>query len=93
MFFRRCYQTDGMSVVCSQGILDIIWHVLTSNVIHDIGSSSGMLVLFTSFRVEASSSNSTVKIAPGGVHVPIIRWCFIFSTNELTYSEEYVTWL
>ena len=49
----------------------------TSNVIHDIGSSSGMMVFLTSLSVNASSSNSTVKMAPGGVQVPIIRWCFI----------------
>jgi hypothetical protein len=55
--------------------------VLTSNVIHDIGSSAGMDVLLTKFRVHASSSNSTVKIAPGGVHVPIIRWCFILGAS------------
>lgn len=47
---------------------------LTSNAIHDIGSSWGISVLFTSFSSSASSSNWTVKMAPGGVQVPIIKW-------------------
>lgn len=47
---------------------------LTSKVIHDIGSSSGISVFLTSFSSNFSSSNWTVKMAPGGVHVPIIKW-------------------
>lgn len=46
---------------------------LTSNVIQEIGSSSGISVLLTSFNVKASSSKTTVKMAPGGVQVPIIK--------------------
>lgn len=46
---------------------------LTSNVIHEIGSSSGMGVRLISFKVNFSSSNSKVKMAPGGVHVPTIK--------------------
>jgi hypothetical protein len=34
-----------------------------------------MGVLFTSSSVNFSSSKATVKMAPGGVHVPIIKWC------------------
>lgn len=47
--------------------------VLTSNVIQEIGSFSGIGVLLISFNVNLSSSNSKVKIAPGGVHVPTIK--------------------
>lgn len=50
-----------------------ICDMLTLNVIHDIGSSSGIGVLLISFNVSASSSNSNVNMAPGGVHVPTIR--------------------
>lgn len=50
---------------------------LTLKVIHEMGSSSGIGVLLISFSVSASSSNSTVKMAPGGVQVPIIKWCFM----------------
>ena len=45
----------------------IMQRVFTSNVIHDIGSSFGISVRLTSSRVSFSSSNTTVKIAPGGV--------------------------
>ena len=45
----------------------------TSKVIHDIGSSWGISVRLTSLRVKFSSSNWTVKMAPGGVQVPIIK--------------------
>jgi hypothetical protein len=44
-----------------------------SKVIHDIGSSWGISVRLTSLRVRFSSSNWTVKMAPGGVQVPIIK--------------------
>jgi hypothetical protein len=47
---------------------------LTSNVIQEIGSSFGISVLLTNLNVKASSSNTTVKMAPGGVQVPIIKW-------------------
>jgi hypothetical protein len=46
---------------------------LTSKVIQEIGSSSGMGVRLIIFKVRASSSNSKVKMAPGGVHVPTIK--------------------
>jgi hypothetical protein len=46
----------------------------TSKVIHDIGSSWGISVRFTSSSVSFSLSNCTVKMAPGGVQVPIIKW-------------------
>lgn len=39
-----------------------------------MGSSSGISVLLTSFNSSFSSSNWTVKMAPGGVQVPIIKW-------------------
>lgn len=39
----------------------------TSNVIHDMGWSSGISVRLTRSRERHSSSNTTVKIAPGGV--------------------------
>lgn len=42
-----------------------------SKVIQEIGSSLGISVFFTSERVRASSSNATVNMAPGLVHVPI----------------------
>ena len=35
----------------------------------------GISVLLMSFSSSFSSSNCTVKMAPGGVQVPIIRWC------------------
>lgn len=47
---------------------------LTSKAIHDIGSSYGISVRFTSSSVSFSSSKATVKMAPGGVQVPIMRW-------------------
>lgn len=53
----------------------------TSKAIHEIGSSLGISVLLTNFKVKASSSNSKVKIAPGGVHVPTIKWCNISECN------------
>lgn len=46
---------------------------LTSKVIQEIGSSSGIGVLLIIFNDKVSSSNSKVKMAPGGVHVPTIR--------------------
>ena len=46
---------------------------LTSNVIHEIGSSSGIAVLLINFKLNNSSSNSKVKMAPGGVQVPTIK--------------------
>lgn len=45
----------------------------TSKVIQDMGSSCGISVRFSSFSVRFSSSNCTVKMAPGGVQVPIIK--------------------
>lgn len=53
--------------------------MFTLNVIHEIGSSSGIGVRLMSFRDNSSSSNSKVNIAPGGVQVPTMRWCFIFT--------------
>ena len=46
---------------------------LTSKVIHEMGSSSGIAVFLINFKVRASSSNSKVKMAPGGVQVPTIK--------------------
>ena len=46
---------------------------LTSNVIHEIGSFSGIGVRLISFNVNFSSSNSKVKMSPGGVQVPTIK--------------------
>ena len=51
---------------------------LTSNVIHEIGSSSGIAVLLINFKLSNSSSNSKVKMAPGGVQVPTIKRCSIW---------------
>lgn len=48
---------------------------LTSNVIHEMGSSWGISVLLTRSRVSFSSSKAKVKMAPGGVQVPTMRWC------------------
>lgn len=39
-----------------------------------MGSSLGIWVLLMSFNSNFSSSNCTVKMAPGGVQVPIIKW-------------------
>ena len=39
-----------------------------------MGSSWGISVRFTSSRVSFSSSKATVKMAPGGVQVPTMRW-------------------
>lgn len=36
-----------------------------------------MAVLLIIFSVKATSSNSKVKMAPGGVQVPTIKWCSI----------------
>lgn len=47
---------------------------LTLKVIHEMGSSAGISVRFTRSRVRASSSNAKVKMAPGGVQVPTMRW-------------------
>jgi uncharacterized membrane protein YidH (DUF202 family) len=47
----------------------------TSKAIQLIGSSLGMSVFFTSSSFSISSSNATVMMTPGGVHVPIMRWC------------------
>jgi hypothetical protein len=47
----------------------------TSNAIQLMGSSLGISVFFTNSSFNVSSSNATVIITPGGVHVPIIRWC------------------
>lgn len=48
--------------------------LLASNVIHDMGSSSGMEVRLTRVRERVSSSKANVNIAPGGVQVPTMRW-------------------
>jgi hypothetical protein len=45
----------------------------TSKAIQLMGSSSGISVFFTNSSSNVSSSNETVIITPGGVHVPIIR--------------------
>lgn len=50
------------------------WKQHTSKFIHDIGSSCGISVLLINLSSSFSSSNWTVKMAPGGVQVPIIRW-------------------
>ena len=50
---------------------------LTSKVIHEIGWSSGIAVLLTIFRLKETSSNANVNMAPGGVHVPTIKWWII----------------
>lgn len=46
---------------------------LTSKVIHEMGSSWGISVRLTNSNVNFSSSKATVNMAPGGVHVPIIK--------------------
>ena len=87
MFFLVCYTAD--SVINAQTRPDFASR-LTSNVIQEMGSSSGIAVLLTNLKVNASSSNSTVNIAPGGVHVPIIRWCFIVTADEEKRLDEAV---
>lgn len=62
---------------------------LTSKAIHDIGSSLGISVRLTSSHVSFSSSKAMVKMAPGGVHVPTIKWWMVilagcWSTTEAT---------
>lgn len=55
-----------------------------------MGSSWGMSVFLSSFKVKASSSNCNVKMAPGGVQVPTIKWCFIvtmFVVEKLEWNE------
>lgn len=39
-----------------------------------MGSSWGISVRFTSSQVNFSSSKAMVKMAPGGVQVPTIKW-------------------
>lgn len=56
---------------------------LTSKVIQEMGSSSGISVFLISFSVNASSSNWSVKMAPGGVQVPTMRWCSIAEDGEV----------
>jgi hypothetical protein len=46
---------------------------LTSKAIHEMGSSWGISVRLTNSSVNFSSSKATVNMAPGGVHVPIIK--------------------
>lgn len=71
---------DGLSLVLQSTVSRIQPHwrwrsAHTSNAIQLIGSSLGMSVFFTSSSFSVSSSNATVMITPGGVHVPIMRWC------------------
>lgn len=46
----------------------------TSKVIQEMGSSSGIGVRLMSSTVSFWSSKANVKIAPGGVQVPTMRW-------------------
>jgi hypothetical protein len=49
--------------------------VRTSKAIQLMGSSSGMSVFLTNSSLSVSVSKATVMMTPGGVHVPIMRWC------------------
>ena len=75
----RCHKRMTWKLSAANGRL-----ALTSKVIHDIGSSSGITVSLTSFKLSFSSSNSTVKILPGGVQVPIIKWWSIFEDPKVS---------
>ena len=75
---RRCSSSCATSRSVSHWTVDSLVE-LTSKVIQLIGSSFGISVFFTSSSVSFSSSNATVMITPGGVQVPIIRWCFILA--------------
>lgn len=62
-----------MLVVCGEGS-GRTSRGLTSNVIQEMGSSCGISVRLTSSSVSFSSSKANVKMAPGGVQVPTMRW-------------------
>ncbi len=66
-FFFACWHVWGSAEILEPR------KGLTSNVIQEIGSFSGIGVLLIKFKVNCSSSNSKVKIAPGGVQVPTIK--------------------
>ena len=68
IFFFACWIQ-----VISRGHFTRDWKKLTSKVIHEIGSSSGIAVLFINFKLKDSSSNSKVNMAPGGAQVPTIK--------------------
>jgi hypothetical protein len=70
IFFFVCFWHATVSQTVFTSVLQ---GELTSKVIHEMGSSSGIAVLFISFKLSASSSNSKVKMAPGGVQVPTIK--------------------
>ena len=74
MLFRLCLSRSALVGANRESRYNI---TLTSKVIQEIGSSLGISVFLTNLRVNASSSNSTVTMTPGGVQVPIIRWCFM----------------
>lgn len=63
---------------------------LTLKVIHDMGCSWGISVRLTSSRVNFSSSKATVKMAPGGVQVPIMRWWMVILSGVVEKDLVYV---
>ena len=71
MFFLACCSHDSGQRLC---LLHGVSSQLTSNVIHEMGSSCGISVRLTSSSLSVSSLNAKVKMAPGGVQVPTMRW-------------------
>jgi hypothetical protein len=74
-FLHRCSINVLFCMLARDGQLRVPFPgtELTSNVIHEIGSFSGIAVLLISFNVNSSSLNSKVRMAPGGVQVPTIK--------------------
>lgn len=74
MLFQPTSKTPFSPYVQVSMPLVTVWFILlTSKVIHEIGSSCGISDLLMSFNDSVSSSNSKEKMAPGGVQVPTIR--------------------
>lgn len=78
-FLLRC-AINSFSIVlcncqlCSCSTTEVA--ILTLMAIQEIGSSFGISVRLTRLSSKVWSSNSKVKMAPGGVQVPTKRWCF-----------------
>lgn len=81
-FFFDATRLTSVSALLSRNHLAL--H--TSKAIQLIGSSLGISVFFTSSNSNVSSSNATVIITPGGVHVPIIRWCLTILSIRRAYG-------
>jgi hypothetical protein len=72
MFFLLCYLPGDQPILVAS---EFGRCTHTSKAIQLMGSSSGISVFFTSSSFKVSSSKETVIITPGGVQVPIMRWC------------------